>query len=120
MASMAGTLLDIDSMQYTVWKGHAEPLALVLTKVWNFSFKTYTWPVSWKRFNIKPLSKVEMPKENSDYHGINISPVLARALKGLFAVYMRTIVLNVTWGHVSWRTEKVVVVLMLWWQLNMQ
>ena len=89
--------MGLVSIPYTVWKGHAELFALVLTKVWNLSFKTYTWPVSGKRFNIKPQSKVEMPKENSDYHGINISPVLARALKGLFAVYMRTIVLNVTW-----------------------
>ena len=108
------TAIGLDSIPYTVWKGDAELFALVLTKVWNISFKTYTWPVSWKRFNIKPQSKVKMPKENSDYGGIDISPVLERAFRGLFAVSMRTIVLNVTWGHASWRTERVVVVLMLW------
>ena len=95
------TAIGLDSIPHTVWKVHAELFALLLTKVWNLSFKTYTRPVSWKRFNIKPLSKVEMPKENSDYGGIDISPVLERAFRGLFAVCMRAIVLNVTWGHAS-------------------
>ena len=70
-----------DSIPYTVWKDHAELLAAVLTKVWNLSLKTHTWPVSWKRSNINPILKVEMPKENSDYRGINITPAIARAFE---------------------------------------
>ena len=35
--------------------------------------------MSWKRSNINPIVKVEMPKENSGYRGINITPVIARA-----------------------------------------
>ena len=73
-----------DSIPYTVWKDHAELLAPVLTKVWNLSLKTYTWPVSWKRSNINPIPKVDMMKENSDYRGINITPVIARAFKRTF------------------------------------
>ena len=64
------TAMGLDSIPYTVWKDHAELLAPVLTKVWNLSFKTYTWPLSWKRSNINPIAKVDMPKENSDYRGI--------------------------------------------------
>ena len=43
------TAMGPDSIPYTVWKDHVELLAPVLTKVWNLSLKTYTWPVSWKR-----------------------------------------------------------------------
>ncbi|XP_028411603.1 uncharacterized protein LOC114534362 [Dendronephthya gigantea] len=75
------TAMGPDSIPYTVWKDHAELLTPVMTKVWNLSLKTHTWPVSWKRSNIDPLAKVELPKENNDYRGINITPVIARAFE---------------------------------------
>ena len=70
-----------DAIPYTVWKDHAELVTPVVTWVWNLSLKTHTWPRSWKRSNINPLPKVEVPKEKSDYRGINVTPVIARAFE---------------------------------------
>ena len=39
------------------------------------------WPSSWKRANVNPLPKVDIPKNKSDYRGINITPVIARAFE---------------------------------------
>ena len=32
--------------------------------IWNLALTTHSWPTSWKRANINPLPKVEVPKEN--------------------------------------------------------
>ena len=37
--------------------------------------------MSWKRLNINPIPKVDIPKEKSDYRGINITPVITRAFE---------------------------------------
>ena len=66
-----------DAIPYTFWKDHAELVTPVVTWVWNLSLKTHTWPRSWKRSNINPLPKFEVPKEKSDYRGINVTPVIA-------------------------------------------
>ena len=42
---------------------------------------THSWPDSWKRANINPLPKIDLPKEISDYRGINVTPVIARAFE---------------------------------------
>ena len=34
-----------------------------------------------KRSNINPIPKVDIPKEESGYRGINITPVIARAFE---------------------------------------
>ena len=47
----------------------------------NFSLATHSWPTSWKRANINPSPKDEVPKENSHYRGINMTPVVARAFE---------------------------------------
>ena len=74
-----------DAIPYTVWKDHAW--------VWNLSLKTHTWPRSWKRSNINPLPKVEVPKEKCDYRGINVTPVIARAFeKVVFNVHASDVV----------------------------
>ena len=49
--------------------------------MWNLSLSTYSWPESWKRANISPLAKVDVPKENSEFRGISVTPVIARALE---------------------------------------
>ena len=36
---------------------------------------------TWKRSNIDPLPKVEVPNENNDYRGINITSIIARAFE---------------------------------------
>ena len=82
-----------DAIPYTVWKDHAELVTPVVTWVWNLSLKTHTWPRSWKRSNINPLPKVEVPKEKSDYRGINVTSVIARAFeKVVFNAHARDVV----------------------------
>lgn len=38
-------------------------------------------PRTWKEANINPLAKVEVPVEDADFRGINITPVIARAFE---------------------------------------
>ena len=60
----------------------------VITHNWNLSLATHSWTTSWKRANINPLPKVEVPKENSHYCCINITPVIARAFeKAVYHTY---------------------------------
>ena len=56
---------------------------VVITNVWNLSLSSHTWPDSWKRANINPLAKVDLPKEDGDFGGINITPVIARTFEKL-------------------------------------
>ena len=59
----------------------------------NIADETHTWPWSWKRSNINPLPKVEVPKEKSDYRGINVTPVIARVFeKVVFNAHARDVV----------------------------
>ena len=81
---MWNTLVDVkktatgpDNLPYWIWKDCAELLTPVVTHVWNLSLSTHTWPDSWKRANVNPLPKVDMPLEDSDYRGINVTPVVA-------------------------------------------
>ena len=43
--------------------------------------RMHTVLMSWKRSNINPIPKVDIPKEKSDYRGINITLVIARAFE---------------------------------------
>ena len=54
---------------------------MIYHSVGGLSLRTYTCPRSWKRSNINPLPKVEVPKEKSDYRGINVTPVIARTFQ---------------------------------------
>ena len=45
------------------WADHAKLLTRVIKHAWNLSSATHTWPTSWKRANVNPLPKVEVPKE---------------------------------------------------------
>ena len=47
----------------------------------NLGPRPLTWPSSWKSANINPLHKVEIPKDNAEFRGINITPVIARAFE---------------------------------------
>ena len=47
--------------------------------MWNLSLSTHSWPESWKRANIRPLHRVDVPKENGDFLGISVTLVIARA-----------------------------------------
>ena len=83
LTHLKNTATGPDLIPSWVWKDHAEILAPVVTKIWNLSLSTHTWPTSWKRANIKPLPKVDIPKSNQDYRGISITPVIARAFERL-------------------------------------
>ena len=41
---------------------------------------------SWKIANVDPLPKVDMPLEDSDYRGINVTPVIAWLFKKVVTV----------------------------------
>ena len=45
------------------------------------SLSIHTWPDSWNKANINPLPKIDIPKENSDYRGINVTSVIARTFE---------------------------------------
>ena len=65
----------------------------MVAKIWSLSLKTHVWPCWWKSANITPLPKVEIPKENGDFRGINITPVIARAFeKVVYKAYVKNIV----------------------------
>ena len=49
--------------------------------------------MSWKRSNINPIPKVDIPKEKSEYRGINITPVIARAFeKAVYNTFVKEVV----------------------------
>ena len=52
-----------------------------LRPFWNFSLATHSWLTSWKRVNINPSPKDEVPEGNSPYRSINMTPVIARAFE---------------------------------------
>ena len=65
-------------------------LAQVIFYVCNLSLATHFWPESWKRANISPLPKVDVPKENGDFRGISVTPVIARAFeRAIYNTYVR-------------------------------
>ena len=45
------------NIPYWFWADHAELLTPVITHIWNLSLATHSWPTSWKRANINPLTK---------------------------------------------------------------
>ena len=45
------------------------------------SLSIHTWPDSWNKANINPLPKIDIPKENSYYRGINVTSVIARTFE---------------------------------------
>ena len=70
-----------DIILFWIWKDLAELLTPVITQVWNLLSSTHSWPGSWKRANINPLPHVDFPKTDSNYSGINVTPVIARAFE---------------------------------------
>ena len=57
------SLLSLKKTPLWIWKDHAAILTPVVTKIWNLSLKTYTWPSSWKSANINPFPKLETPRK---------------------------------------------------------
>ena len=78
LSNIKRTATGPDGIPFWVWKEHAEILTPIISHIWNLSLRTHTWPMSWKRPNINPIPKVDIPKEVG---GINITPVIARAFE---------------------------------------
>ena len=72
LRALKRTATGPDHIPYWVWKDHSEIFTPIVTKIWNLSISTQCWPSSWKRADITPLPKVDLPKENGDYRGIKI------------------------------------------------
>jgi hypothetical protein len=70
-----------DEIPFWVWKENADVFAPVMTKIWNQSLSTSTWPTSWKIAHIDPLPKVENPKEYCEFRGINVTSVIGRCFE---------------------------------------
>ena len=82
-----------DNIPFWIWKDYAELFAPIITHVWNLSLSTHTWPDAWKRANINPLPKIDIPKEDSDFRGINVTPVIARAFeKVVYHIRAKTVI----------------------------
>ena len=59
----------------------AKILTPIITRTWNLFISTQSWSRSWKKANINPLPKVEIPQENGEYRGINVPLVMTRAFE---------------------------------------
>ena len=90
LSNIKRTATGPDGIPFWVWKEHAKMLTPILSHIWNLSLHTHTRPMSWKRSNRNPIPKVDIPKEKSDYCGINITPVIARAFeKVVYNTFMK-------------------------------
>ena len=71
------------------------------------SLSTLPWPDSWKRVNINALPKIDIPKEDSDYRGINVTSVIARTFeKVVYHTHVKAIVeKNLSPSQFSYRQQ---------------
>ena len=76
LSSLKKTATGPDQIPYWVWKDQAEIFTPIITRLWNLSLATHQWPRSWKRANINPLPKVDVPVARGDFRGINVTPVM--------------------------------------------
>ena len=108
MSSLKKTATGPDQIPYWVWKDQAEIFTPIITRLCNLSLATHQWPRSWKRANINPLPKVDVPVERGDFRGINVTPVIARALeKAVYKIHaQRPVEEQLLRWIVNSRTEK--------------
>ena len=93
LCKLKRTAVGPDNIPFWIWKDLADIFTPVVTKVWNLCLLTQSWPRSWKRSNVYPLPKVELPIEDKDYRGISITPVIARAFeKAIYRNHAKDIV----------------------------
>jgi len=51
----------LDEIPFWLLKEHPELVTPVIFYVWCLSLGTHSWPESWKKANISPLPKKELP-----------------------------------------------------------
>ena len=71
LSSLKETATSPDQIPYWVWKDQAEIFTPIITRLWNLSLATHQWP----------MPNVDVPVERGDFRGINVTPVIARALE---------------------------------------
>ena len=81
LAAIKKTASGPDGIPFWVWRDYADELTPVVLHLWNLSLRVQTWPMAWKEANIDPLPKTDIPVQDSDYRGINVRPVIARAFE---------------------------------------
>ena len=77
LSNLKKTATGPDKILSWLLKEHAELLTPVIFYVWNLSLATH----SWKQANISSLPKIDVPKENGDFRGISVTPVIVRAFE---------------------------------------
>ena len=93
LASIKKTALGPDEIPYWVWRDYAAELTPVVLYLWNLSLCSQTWPCAWKEANIDPLPKVDIPVQDSDYRGINVTPAVARVFeKSVYRIFCKATV----------------------------
>ena len=82
-----------ESLKTSLCREQAEIMTLVIHKIWNQSVKSSTWCSFWKRANVIPPPEFDMPKDKTEYRGINITPVIARGFqKSEYSIHARDVV----------------------------
>ena len=84
LSKVKETATGPDGLPFQVWRDNCRTLAPVVTALWNTSLSSYTWPTAWKEANINPHQEVDTPVQNSDFRGINVTPVKARCFERTF------------------------------------
>ena len=62
LVNLKKTATRPDQIPFWIWKDHAGILAPAVTKIWNLSLKTHTWPHSWKKLST-PSQKMRSPRK---------------------------------------------------------
>ena len=94
-----------------VWKDNAAILAVPAAQaIWNVSLSNQRSPGAWKRGNVYPLPKVDIPVKPQDFRGICATSVIARTFVRVVYYTLVKKVWRITWIITSLRTEQKAVV----------
>ena len=81
LTKLKRTTTGPDNILFWIWKDHAELSHSSNHSSVEFIVINSLMAGSWKRANINPLPKVDFPKADSNYSGLNVTPVTARAFE---------------------------------------
>ena len=88
LSSLKKTATGPDQFRYWMWKDQAEMFTPIVARLWNLSLATHQWSRSWKRANINPWPKVDVPVARGNFWGIDVTHVIAIALeKALYKIH---------------------------------
>lgn len=77
-----------------ILKNFAAELVPAWQPVFQLSIDTHTVPIAWKTSHIKPLPKIQSPKEHKDYRPIALTSVIVKALERLLLKHLQVICTN--------------------------